>query len=124
MISVLLIDDDPDLLDIIRMELEYETDFDLQTCSSPEDAIKLALAEKFDSVVCDYTMPGIDGCSLLQILRSRGYTGQFILYSGKEPNDEITSALTPGVDIYLQRKGNPAEEFCELKRIIRTAALF
>ncbi|MDO9324513.1 MAG: response regulator [Methanoregula sp.] len=121
MLSVLLIDDDPDLLEIIRLQLGDEPDLSLTTCNSPAGAIDLALSQKFDSIVCDYSMPGINGYSLLQHLRSRGCTARFILYSAKEPDDEIAYALTHGVDGYLQRLGNPETEIRELKRIIRTS---
>ena len=122
MISVLLIDDDPELLEIISLELGDEGDFIIQTCNTPDGAIELAQAQRFDSIVCDISMPGMDGCSLLQLLRSRGCTAQLILYSGKEPDNEITQALSRCVDVYVQRRGNPEAEFRELKGIIRTAS--
>ncbi len=122
MISVLLIDDDPELLEIIRLEIGNDGDFSIQTCNSPNAALELALAEKFDSIVCDFYMPEMNGCSLLQILRSRGCTAQHILYSGKDLDDEIKDAFTRCVDVFVQRKGNPEAEFRKLKAIIRTAS--
>jgi DNA-binding NarL/FixJ family response regulator len=121
MISVLLIDDDPELLEIIRLEIGNDGDFAILTSNSPEKALDLALAQKFDSIVCDFFMPGMDGCSLLHLLRSRGSTAQHILYSGKDPDDTINDSLTHSVDVYLQRQGKPAAEFCRLKEIIRNA---
>lgn len=121
MISVLLIDDDPELLEIISLEIGDDGDFAIQTCNSPDDALELTLAKKFDSIVCDFFMSGMDGCSLLQLLRSRGCTAQHILYSGKDLDDQIKDSLTHSVDVYLQRRGNPEAEFRELKRICRTA---
>lgn len=101
MISVLLIDDDPELLEIISLEIGDDGDFTIQTCNSPYDAIELALVQKFDSIVCDFNMPGMNGGSLFQFLRSRGYTAQHILYSGKELDDEIKDSLTGCVDVYV-----------------------
>ena len=121
MISVLLIDDDPELLEIIRLALEDERDFTIQTCTSPEIAIEITRKQVFDSLVCDFSMPVMNGCSLLHILRSQGCTAQFILYTATEKEDKITNALTHGVDIYLQRRGNPEAELHQLKEIIRTA---
>ncbi|MDP2796006.1 MAG: response regulator [Methanoregula sp.] len=109
-------------MEIISLGIGIDGDFTIQSCNSPIVALELALAQKFDSIVCDFHMPGMDGCSLLQLLRSRGCTAQLILYSGKEPDDEIKDSLTRCVDVYLQRQGNPEAEFRELKRIIRTAS--
>jgi CheY-like chemotaxis protein len=122
MISVLLIDDDPELLEIIRSELMDDGDFAIQTCNSPDCAIELALGQRFDSIVCDCSMPGMDGYLLFTLLRSRGCRAHLILYSGKEPDDQITDAVSRCVDVYIQRKGNPEAEFRELKKIIRTAS--
>ena len=123
MISVLLIDDDPELLELISLEIGDDGDFAIQTCNSPDEALELAHAQKFDSIVCDFFMPGMDGCSLLKLLRSRGCSAQLILYSGKDLDDQIKDSLTHSVDVYLQRQGNPEAEFRKLKEIIRTASL-
>lgn len=123
MLSVLLIDDDPEMLEIISLEIGGDGDFSIQTCNSPYDALKLTQVQTFDSIVCDFNMPGMDGGSLLQLLRSRGCTAQLILYSGKELDDEIKNSLTGCVDNYVQREGNPEAEFCKLKGIIRTASM-
>lgn len=122
MFSVLLVDDDPDLLEIIRLEIGNDGDFAIHSCNSPYAALELALVQKFDSIVCDYYMPGMDGCSLLQLLRTRGYKAQHILYSGKELDDDMKESLSGCVDVYVQRLGNPEAEFRSLKAIIRTAS--
>ena len=122
MISVLLIDDDPDMLDLTSLEIGDEGDLAIQTCNSPDCAIGLAQEHRFDSIVCDFYMPGMDGCSLLELLRCRGCTAQLILFTGKEPDDLITHALDRCVDYYIQRQGNPEAEFRELKKIIRKSS--
>ncbi|MFA4849734.1 MAG: response regulator [Methanoregula sp.] len=122
MISVLLIDDDPELLEIISLEIGRDGDFSIQMCDSPFAALELAQMQKFDSIVCDFSMPGMDGGSLLQFLRSHGCTAQLILYSGNELDEELKNSLTGCVDAYVQREGNPEAEFSKLKEIIRTAS--
>ena len=120
-ISVLLIDDDPDLLYITGLALGEEEDFSLTPCSSPADALKLAQSQRFDAIVCDYYMPGMDGCSLMSLLRQNGSSAQHILFSGKGPDEEIPDSIPRNIDVYVQRRGNPAAEYRELKEIIRTA---
>jgi CheY-like chemotaxis protein len=120
-ISVLLIDDDPDLLYITGLALGEEDDFSLTPCSSPAEALELTELQRFDVIVCDYYMPGMDGCSLMALLRQNGSSAQHILYSGKSPDNEITDAFSRSIDAYIQRQGNPTAEYRELKEIIRTA---
>jgi DNA-binding NarL/FixJ family response regulator len=76
---------------------------------------------QFDAMVCDFSMPGMNGLALLRLLRARGCSARFILYSAKEKDEEIAKALTRGLDVYLQRKGNPESEFRRLKQFIRAA---
>jgi len=121
MISVLLIDDDPELLEIISLELGADSDFVIQTCNSAKGALELTNTVKFDSIICDHYMPEMDGCSLMKLLRSRGCEAQLILYSGKGPDDDIKNALESYMDDYVQRRGNPEEELPELAAIIRHA---
>jgi CheY-like chemotaxis protein len=123
---VLLIDDDPDLLELTRLELGEDGDIAIQTCSSPAGALKLVEKQRFDSIVCDYYMPEMNGCSLMELLRSRGCTAQLILYSGKSPGDEMgpdqeIAAQESCMDACVQRRGEPAAEFRELKQVIRDA---
>ena len=122
MISVLLIDDDPVLLEITSFELGEEGDFAVQTCDTAAGALELTQTQKFDFIVCDYYMPGMDGCSLMQLLRTRGCNAQLVLYSGKGPDEEIQNALASCTGVYVQRRGNPEAEFRELKAIFRSAA--
>lgn len=121
MISVLLIDDDPVLLDLTSRKLEREPDFAIQICNSPAGAIELARSQQFDAIIFDYTMPGMNGCLLMAHLRSCGCDAQFILYSGRDLDDEMRDSLEKCKAVYVQRRGNPLEEFPELTQIIRTA---
>lgn len=122
MISVLLIDDDPELLEIISLELGADSDFVIQSCNSAKGALELTNTVKFDSIICDHYMPEMDGCSLMQLLRSRGCDAQLVLYSGKGPDNDIKNALESYMDEYVQRRGNPEEELSELAAIIRASA--
>lgn len=122
MISVLLIDDDTELLEIISLELREDPQFSVQTCNSTSCAQELLKTARFDTIVCDYYMPEMDGCSLLQLLRSQRCDSQLILYSAKAPDDEIKNALVTYLDAYIQRQGNPEEELSELAAVIRAAA--
>jgi CheY-like chemotaxis protein len=119
MISVLLIDDDPELLEITSLELGEDTDFSILTCSSADEAFRQTGTRKFDAIVCDYYMPGMNGCSLLKRMREQGSNALHILYSGKGPDAEIHQELGNDIDFYVQRRGNPEAEFRELRRIIQ-----
>ena len=123
MISILVIDDDPELLEIICLELGEDREFSFRTCNSASCALELTKNVKFDSVICDYYMPEMNGCSLMQLMRSRGCDAQLILYSARGPDDEIQNALASYMDVHVQRSGRPEEEMSELAALIHTAAV-
>lgn len=65
---VLVIDDEPDMLDILRDLLESER-FAVEVVDSGEQAIELFRRDPFDVAITDLRMPGIDGLETLQELR-------------------------------------------------------
>jgi DNA-binding response OmpR family regulator len=79
MISELLIDDDPEIFEIMSIEFGQDSDFTSQTCNSTEWAPELIKTMKFDTGICDYSMPEMDGYSLIHFLRYGGCDTQLIL---------------------------------------------
>jgi PAS domain S-box-containing protein len=118
LISILYVDDEPDLLEIGKVFLEQTPEFSVDTTISATDALKRLLQKKYDAVLSDYLMPEMDGIRFLQMLRSRGDTIPFIIFTGRGREEIIIEALNSGVDFYLQKGGDPASQFAELKNII------
>ncbi|MFX0116543.1 MAG: PAS domain S-box protein, partial [Candidatus Hodarchaeota archaeon] len=119
MSRVLFVDDDKDLLILARMFLERETAiFELITTDSPYIALQKLTSEKFDAIVSDYQMPGMDGLELLQKLRGRGVEIPFIIFTGKGREEVAMQALNLGADYYLMKGGETRSLFGELAHII------
>ncbi|HYP44108.1 MAG TPA: response regulator [Propionibacteriaceae bacterium] len=68
--SVLVVDDDDAIREVALMALELVGGFDTQAASSGSQAWDLARARVPDAVLLDVMMPGMDGPSLLALLRS------------------------------------------------------
>jgi CheY-like chemotaxis protein len=69
--SVLLVDDDPIVRDILRLSLE-DTGYRVMTADNgPAAMVRLAAAECLDIIVSDLTMPGMDGLSLIRAAQER-----------------------------------------------------
>ena len=75
MISVLYVDDEPDLLELCKIFLEQDGDFRVETVQSPLEALPLLEKNPYDAIVCDYQMPEMDGISLLK--QVRGHTRRY-----------------------------------------------
>ncbi len=79
--SILAIDDDTDIVDVIRAYLE-PLGYRVVGATEPEQGVRAAATETFDLILCDVGMPRISGLELAQLLRSSGYRGKLILMTG------------------------------------------
>lgn len=121
MISVLYVDDEPDLLILGKLFLERTGKFVVETCTSADEGIRRIETRSFDIILSDYQMPGTDGISFLQQVRSRFGDLPFILFTGRGREEVVIKAIDSGVDFYLQKGGDPRSQFAELAHKLRIA---
>jgi len=121
MISLLYVDDEPELLGICRLFLEKEGEFSVTTAESAQEGIARLAAGGIDAIVSDYQMPDKDGIEFLKEVRAAGNDIPFILFTGKGREDVVIEAINNGVDFYLQKGGEPRAQFSELGHKIRQA---
>ena len=119
MISILLVDDDPDILEIIRLDLEDDPAFVVDTCGTSAEALKKAQTSRYDVIITDWRMPVMNGTKLIRALRADGCRSRIILYSGHNISADIRTALDSGADHVVHRGGDPDSEFAELRQKIR-----
>jgi len=87
---VLLVDDDPMVLESLARMLELVHD----VVAVPGGASAIEAADdRFDVVLCDLTMPGIDGLEVLEELARRGQKGQLVLMTGAPIDDRLRAHL-------------------------------
>jgi PAS domain S-box-containing protein len=121
MYSVLYVDDEPALLDIGRLFLEQSGNLSVDTALSAAEAIKRMETVRYDGVISDYQMPGMDGIELLKYIRTHFDDLPFILFTGKGREEVVIEALNSGADSYLQKGGDPVSQFAELEHKTRIA---
>ncbi len=120
-ITLLLVDDEPALLDVGKTWLERSTGITVVTSGSAEHALNLMKTVVFDAIVSDFQMPGLDGIAFLQIIRKKSRTLPFILFTGKGREDVVIEALNSGADYYLQKGGDPKSQYAELAHKVKRA---
>ena len=119
MIHVLVVDDEPDLLEITRLFLEQTGEFNVSQSHSAKEALGFLQDQTYDAIVSDYAMPGMDGITFLQTVRQKGNTVPFIIFTGKGREEVVIEAINGGADSYLQKGGSSRVQFAELAEKIR-----
>lgn len=72
--SVLVIDDDADIREIVAVSLELVAGIEVLTAASGPEGVEVATRRRPDAVLLDVMMPGVDGPSTLRRLRGREAT--------------------------------------------------
>lgn len=66
---ILVIDDELDMLMLLRMIIEDKTDYEVETTNNPSEGLKLLTQDQYDLVITDLKMPGMDGIELFDELK-------------------------------------------------------
>jgi PAS domain S-box-containing protein len=119
--SVLIIDDDQDLLDITRIFLIRFGNMHVDTVLSAKHALKMTSDKSYDAIVVDYDMPEINGIEFLKILRAKGDTTPIIIFTGVGGEHCAAEALNNGADFFLQKGEDPSTQFRNMVRMIQQA---
>ena len=117
MIKVLMIEDDAELAEILT---EYLEQFDIKIKNVEDPYLGLALLEneKFDLIILDLTLPGIDGLDVCKEIRKESSIPIIISSARHDIMDKVT-ALENGADDYLPKPYNPRELEARIKTILR-----
>ena len=109
-VRVLHVDDDRSVLDLTAAFLDSELDtVSVTTVASPEAALDRLETGRFNCVISDYDMPGMDGLELFEAIREEHPILPFVLYTGKGSEEIASRAVNAGVTGYFQ-KGGPDQQ--------------
>ena len=120
-ISILVVDDDPSILDVFRLILEQQPGFIVETLATSREALDLLDTRYFDVIITDFSMPDIDGLTLLREARARGCQSLFVIVTGKRLAHIAMDALNDGADFYVQKGPDITKEFSRLIEFINTS---
>jgi len=121
MISILYVDDEPDLLELAKIYLEQSGEFQVRTATSAEEMLADPGILSFDAILSDYQMPEMNGIAFLKEIRRKAPEIPFLLFTGRGREEIVIEALNNGADFYIQKGGDPKAQFAELANKIRYA---
>ncbi len=116
--TILVIDDDRDLCDLLDEYLRPEG-FEVETAYDGEKGLEKALTGKYSIVILDVMLPGRhDGYGVLKQIRSRASMPVLMLTARGDDVDRIVG-LEMGADDYLAKPFNPRELLARIRAILR-----
>ena len=121
MYKVLYVDDEPVLLEIVKIFLEKTKEFSIDVTTSVSDVLKSGKLTSYDAIVSDYQMPGMDGISFLKYVHTEFGDIPFIIFTGKGKEEVVIAALNNGADFYITKGSDPRFQFDELANNIKKA---
>ncbi|UCE12274.1 MAG: PAS domain S-box protein [Candidatus Heimdallarchaeota archaeon] len=120
-INVLHVDDEPSFLQLTKqyMNILGDNELEVHSLSEPLKVFNQLKEGKFDVVVTDYQMPGMDGLKLLQEIRDQKIDIPVIIFTGRGREEVAINALNLGANYYIEKSFDPKSQFSELRHVIR-----
>lgn len=117
MAKILVIDDEPSIVNLVTAYLKPEG-YEVYTTSDGNAGLKAARAYKPDLIVLDLMLPGKDGFEVLSQLRRESNVYVILLTAKTEETDKIVG-LSVGADDYVTKPFSPRELVARIKSALR-----
>ena len=115
--KILVVDDDENIADIIKMYLE-NSGYSIKLCHDGREALNVFSEHKPDLVLLDVMLPHVDGIDVLKYIRKEGSTPVIMLTAKGETFDKVLG-LELGADDYIVKPFEPKELIARVKAVLR-----
>ena len=120
--KIVVIEDEPDILEVLRYNLEREG-FDVKTAENGLEGVNAVRGAMPDLVLLDLLLPGIDGLEVCRRLKSQRTTNKIpiIMITAKGEESDIVLGLGLGADDYVTKPFSSKEVIARAKAVLRRA---
>lgn len=115
--SIMIVDDDPNIAQLIRLLLEKEG-YAVTTCSRGDDALKAFSQNPPDLMLLDIMLPGMDGWQVCRAVRAQSGI-PIIMLSAKDETFDKVLGLELGADDYITKPFDNKELVARVKAVLR-----
>jgi DNA-binding NtrC family response regulator len=120
---ILIIDDEVDMLMLLRMIIEDNTDYDVETTNSPTEGIKLFREEDYDLVITDLKMPGLDGMDIFDEFKDLNPDVPVIMITAYGSIETSDDALRKGVAEFITKPFRKDSILFTIRRVLELASV-
>jgi len=115
---VLVVEDDPNIIDLLEIHLK-DLDCELERALRGDDGLRAGLAGRFDLIVLDLMLPGMDGLEVCRQLRGKEVHTPILMLTAKSEEIDKVLGLEMGADDYLTKPFSVREFIARVKAIFR-----
>jgi two-component system phosphate regulon response regulator PhoB len=121
---ILVVDDEEDILELVRFNLAREG-YPIICTTSGEESLKIVQKEHPDLIVLDLMLPGIDGLDVAKALKNDPKTRDIpiIMLTAKGEEADIVAGLELGADDYVTKPFSPRILVARVRAVLRRGAL-
>jgi len=116
--KILLIEDDKEVANFIVKGLS-ESSYTVDHADNGKDGLYLAMNNEYDLLIIDRMLPGIDGLSIIKMLRASGNKTPILILSALGNVDERVEGLKSGADDYLPKPYAFSELLARVEALLR-----
>jgi two-component system, OmpR family, alkaline phosphatase synthesis response regulator PhoP len=115
--SVLLVEDEENLHDALKLNLELEG-YEITSAYDGHEALKKVEEEYFDLIIMDVMLPGVDGIGVIENIRLQNNEVPILILSAKNTSADRVTGLKKGADDYLTKPFNLEELLLRVQKLI------
>lgn len=118
--KIVLVEDEPDIQDVVRYNLEREG-FGVHSALDGEEGLALIRSKKPNLVVLDLMLPGIDGLEICRQLKKDPQTEEIpiVIVTAKGEESDVILGLGMGADDYIAKPFSPKVLVARVKAVLR-----
>ncbi len=116
--KILVIEDNESVASMIELFFKKEG-IDGRFVMDGLEGYKLAVAEKWDCLIIDWMLPGMDGVSICRKLRNDNYSQPIIMLTAKDSESDQVLGLEMGADDYVTKPFSPLALMARIKAVTR-----
>lgn len=121
--QILLIDDDPNLVLLVKDYLEYQG-YEVMTAENGQQALQVLAESTPQMVICDVMMPEMDGYTFVKHLRNDPKTSWLpvLFLSAKGQSQDRIRGLDTGADVYMVKPFEPEELVAQIEASLKQSS--
>lgn len=116
--SILVVEDNVTLAMGLEANLQFEG-YEVRVVGDGQEAVTLLGTERFDLVILDLMLPGLDGIEVLSRLRARGSRTPVLILTAKGAEEEKVRGLRHGADDYVTKPFGIPELLARVEALLR-----